>query len=313
MIDTLNFKLPSTQYDREAILRIFANKAKEGAVTYYPNNNKAIDVNYKNYRFRLTDFYLTAYGSINKLHYGNNLQQLSFVQLQDEIARMEDFFEISLNDAQIIRIDFACNIEVDKPVSQYLNLFTSPKGYKSIIYEGETAYYESSKEKLIFYDKGKELQAKRQQILLGNEHKNILRYEVSVKNNIASVLNWEDTKLENLHNYHDYISLLKRLVLAYRSLPIHSEPLPSQLSFDTLTAFKNSVITEGIRSMGGMEAINEAVKQGRMKREVKHSIRKFLKALPSGQTLNPELKNELDRKILAICKQEAHLAFEWSD
>jgi hypothetical protein len=312
MIDTLNFKLHCSQFDRNKIVDILERKTTVKSQTDY-GDHKSIVANYKNYKIILGDSYLTISGSLTKLHYGNNLQQLTFMQVQDLILHFEEFLEMSLNDAEITRIDLACNIEVDKPISQYLNLFTSPDGYKSRIYESETTYFESSKEKLIFYDKGKELQSKQDRIIIGNERKNILRYEISVKKDIASVLNWADAKLENLHNYHDYIAVLKRFISAYRSLPIHTEPLPSQLIYDSVTAFKNSLITEGIRSMGGVQALNAAIKQASMKKEVKHNIRKFINTLPPGQIISAELKNELDAKILAICKQEVYKASEWSD
>jgi len=311
MIDTLNFRIP--QPDRKHILQIFAKKAKEGQVTYYPNENKAIEATFKNYKFRLTDHYLTGYGSLSKLFNNNNLFSLSFFQIQDAIAILEKFFEMPLDDAEIIRMDFACSIEVNEQVNQYIDLFASPTGYKMRVFESESTYFESSKETLFFYDKTKELIAKPQNINNNFKDKNILRYELRITKNIPKALGWEDAKLENLHNYHYYMDILKRYLKSYKSLPVHTTPLPSQLMYKDLKDFKNSLIIEGIRSMGGTENITYAIKQAKMKKETKFKIRKFIHQLPAGQIISSELKNELDDKILSYCKKEAYSAFMWSD
>lgn len=311
MIDTLNFKIPNP--DRDHILQIFATKGKEGQVTYYPNDNKAVEATFKNYKFRLTNNNLTAYGSISKLYNTDNFRPLSFAGVQQAIMMLEDFLEMSLNDAQILRIDYACNVEVEKQVNQYIDLFTSPIGYKARIFESETTYFENNKETLLFYDKTKELISKPQKIDINYKSKNILRYELRIRRNISKALGWEDSKLENLHNYHYYMAILRRYYRSYKSLPIHTTPLASQLNWDDASSFKKSLIIEGIRSLGGRENVSNIIKGVKMKRETKYNIRKFLNQLPHGQILNPELKKELDNKILSVCMQEARQAFIWSD
>jgi hypothetical protein len=310
MIDTLNFRISCTEFDRTKMQEIFANKMTPKSQTSYINYHTTT-ATAKNYKFTLGNTYLTATGSLTKFHYGNNLQQLTFHQIQDQIAILEELLQLSLNNAEIIRVDFGCNVEVNNPVSQYLDLFSSPKGFKSIVYEGETKYFDHNKVKLTMYDKGKELDAKQQ--LSFADDKNLLRMELTIKKDIASVLGWEDAKIENLHNYHLYMELLKRFYAAFKNMPILTTPRAAQLGFDGLTAFKNSLIVEGVRLLGGVEEIKSAISAASCKRESKHAIRKFIDRLPPGEISNYKLKQEIDTKLLAICRAEAKAAFDWSD
>ena len=303
MLDTLNFKLHHSQFDRDRLLHTFANNAKEGKATYYPLGNKAINFEYKNYVLTLGDTFLKVRGSLTKLHYGNNLQQLTYNQVLDTLRDFEHFFEISIDGADIIRVDLACNVQMDKPVSQYLDLFTSPVGYKTRTYEGETKYFEGSRDKLSFYDKKQEVRSKRNS-LLGLNDKNILRYEISIEKKIAESLGWPDAKLKNLYDQEDYIAIIKKYYQAYHNIPLNTTPVISKLSFNTLAEYKESVFIEGIRNLGGVPAMITNLKQTCMDRSIRHSIKRYLESLPKGEVTSAVLKRELDEAILSVCQRE---------
>ena len=212
-----------------------------------------------------------------------------------------------------MRIDFACNVIVQKTPNQYLDILASPQNYKMRTYEGETKYFENARQVLCFYDKTAEMKAKHNQEGFFSED-NILRYEVRLIKDVANALGWRDAKLENIYNYGGYMDLLNRFYSAYKGLPAYTLPMPSQLDYSHgWKEVKDSIFMEGIRSLGGSEKMLSAVKQTDMKRELKFYIRKFINLLPPGEVISPLLKNELDAKITAVCKQEAYNAYKWSD
>ena len=78
MIDTLNFRIHHTHFDRAKLISVFGKDGfKVKSHTFYPVYESWV-VGYGNFTFVLGDVYLSAYGSLTKLHYGNNLQQLTF-------------------------------------------------------------------------------------------------------------------------------------------------------------------------------------------------------------------------------------------
>src|SRR5579872_5621225 len=99
MIDTFNFRLQRSQFSREHILDIFKRKMESKSRTFYDNvdsnpGNKSITVSHKNYKFVLGDTYLTAYGSLTKLHYGHNVYNLTYNHVIAQLQYLEQLLEM---------------------------------------------------------------------------------------------------------------------------------------------------------------------------------------------------------------------------
>lgn len=303
MIDTLNLQLDQTQYDYKHIQQIFNDKLEFFADNRY-KNGCSTTVHYNNYKFTLSEKNLTATGSLTKLHYGNNVQNLSFNQVQHTLSDFESIFEIPFEDAKIKRIDIAYNIQMDNPVNQYFDLLTTPEHYKLRLYEDETKYYESSKNKLSFYDKIEELRKDDRVNYVKYKHHHILKYEVSFTKNLVKNLNLPDLTMKNLREPKVYAQLINLWYQGYYSIPKLTKMLPSQLDCTSLSTFKESLINEGVRALGGVEIINMAINQTDIKKSTKHLIKCYIGEFNQVEPLSPILQHEFDAKIDKIYNNE---------
>ncbi|MES2425905.1 MAG: phage/plasmid replication protein [Bacteroidota bacterium] len=303
MIDTLNLQLNHTQYDYKHIQQIFEDKLEFIADNRFKNGSSTT-VHYRNYKFTLSEKSLTATGSLTKLHYGNNVQNLNYSQVQHTLTEFESLFEIPFDDAKIKRIDIAYNMEMDNPVNLYFDLLTTPDHYKLRYFEDETKYYESSKNKLSFYKKIEELRKHDRVSYEKHKHQHILKYEISFTKNLLKNLNLPDITMKNLYNPSVYTSLLDQWYQGYYAVPKLTKMLPSQFNYTTLTTFKESLMIEGIRSIGGVEILNMAINQAVIKKNVKHLIKNYTEGFNQVEPLSPQLQYELDRKIDAAYEYE---------
>jgi len=303
MIDTLNLQLDQSQYDYKHIKQIFEAKMEFKAATKFKNGSSTT-VHYKNYKFTLSEKNLTATGSLTKLYYGNNIQNLNYLQVQQALQQFETLFEIPFDNAKIKRIDMACNIPVDNPVNMYFDILTTPDHYKLRLYEGETKCFESSKNKLNFYDKVAEVRKKDRASYEVYKNQHTLKYEVSFTKNLVANLSLHDLTMKNLYDPNIYKNLLDKWQQGYQKIPKLTKMLPSQLNHDTLGSFQQSLIVEGMRSLGGREVLNMAINEAEIRKSVKFRIKNYLAEIHEVEALSPILQHELDMKIDAIYNNE---------
>jgi YHS domain-containing protein len=296
MIDTLNLELDKTYFDHKHIQQMFDEKMEFKAATRFKNGSSTT-VNYKNYRFTLTDRCLTAKGSLTKLFLGNNVENLSFQQVQTALMQFETLFGIPFDNAKIKRLDIACNIQVDNPVNMYFDLLTTPNQYKLRLYEGETKYFVSSKNKLSFYDKVEQFSKNDRVSYSKYQYSNILKYEISHSKNLVKNLNLPDASMKHLYNLKVCENLLNLWHQGYQKVPKLTATQPSQLCYKSLSTFKQSIIVEGVRSLGGIQNLNMAVNQSEIKKNVKHLIKNYLNDFCDVEPFSPILQHELDTKI----------------
>jgi len=309
MIDTIKIKKYISQDQRNALLHAFAKKTQEGKLIYYPSENKAIINRYKNLTLNLGENNLTISGSLTKMHYGNNLKQLTFNQVRDLFKSLEAVLSISLDDAMIKRIDVACNIPLNTKASSYLSTLATPKGYKLCHYENETKYFENGNNTYCVYDKGRELKAKTGQNL---GEKNLLRYELRFIKNLATQFSWKNSTLSNLYDAENYIKMIACFWSSFCKIPFGQNY--SDLPFD-LTSVKNlkkKLMVDGIKYNGGTNKLLSEIKSVQVKRETRYWIRKMIDSLPVTGANNKDLINELGTKISAVCQKEVYAAIHYS-
>jgi hypothetical protein len=303
MIDTLNLQLDSTQFDYKHIKQIFQDKLDFIADNRFKNGSSTT-VHHGNYKFSLSEKYLTATGSLTKLFYGNNIQNLNFTQIHQALMQFETLFEIPFDNAKIKRLDVAANMQMDMPINLYLDLLTTPEHYKLRLYEGETKSFEGSKNKLLFYDKVAEVRKNDRASYSAFQNTYILKYEISLTKNIAKNLSLQDFTMKNLFDPVVYEYLLNEWQAGYYRIPKLTKMLPSQISYQTLSSFKDSLILQGMNSMGGVEVLNMAINQADIKKNVKYLIKNYVEGIKNVEPLSPVLQYELDAKINDIYNNE---------
>jgi hypothetical protein len=71
--------------------------------------------------YKISSNYLSIEGSLCKFYHGDNFRTLEFGEVKKAIEKIEDFLEIPLTHGIIERLDFATNLNLDRPVVQYMD------------------------------------------------------------------------------------------------------------------------------------------------------------------------------------------------
>jgi hypothetical protein len=103
--------------------------------------------------------------------------------------------------------------------------------------------------------------------------------------------------MKHLYNLKVCENLLNLWHQGYQKVPKLTATQPSQLCYKSLSTFKQSIIVEGVRSLGGIQNLNMAVNQSEIKKNVKHLIKNYLNDFCDVEPFSPILQHELDTKI----------------
>ena len=247
----------------------------------------------------ITPFSLKIHGSICKYYHGNNINTLTLKEAQEAFQRISDTLGIPLSLMHVTRMDIAANIEVDQPVQTYLSLLDSVSRYSKRTYEGKGVSFETKKQKLVFYDKNKELNISRKNPILRYEWRvnNMKSLKVIPKN--GEFVTVEDLCAVDFWNkivdgwYKRYLSVLKKTLPQYDWSRVKG--------VKELKILGLSVLCE---MFPVREILKENVKNGVIKESTFKSIKSILKDISFSL---PERKHnlieELDMKMKAVVEQ----------
>ncbi|WP_179412636.1 hypothetical protein HDF19_13220 [Mucilaginibacter sp. E4BP6] len=297
MIDTLEFSLYNTYYDYNSIKQIFEGKMQFKVNSTYPNGS-ALTFNYKNYSFTLTQHHLIAKGSLTKLYYDDNLQNLNFSQVQEALTEFETLFGIPFDKAIVTRVDIASSMLMDQLPKLYIDILQAPSGFEADN-KRTTKTFKHHATVICIYDKVEQLRIDRYQRAAYNKFKghNILKYEYRCKSYTFRTLSDGITTFDCLYSPQFYKALLKEWYEGYKLIPKLTLPYASQLNYTSLSAFKESLLKIGINTIGGIEVLMGGLKHIKMPKFVRGAIKRYLESLPKLKPLSPILQKELDDKI----------------
>lgn len=294
MIDTIKFRLELNDNNKHSIILNFNNKVKNIVTVDSPYGKYKLG-HFENLKLKLTSKYLQGQGSLAKLFCENNISNLNFNENCNAILKIEEFFNISLNNAVVLRIDLGQNIKLENPIGFYLKLFVSPKGYKDFKVNNETREFRSYSDSIMFYDKVKEAKKGNKLFLMPSKNENILRYERKFKNSIRTTFGHSiligDLKVPSFYNklldiwYYDYVKLTKITDIQY------SYPLPK-----TLSEFKEWLIISSIQKLG-INNVHENINGLKLTYNQKWKIKTFLNQVTKQHSSSPFLLLELNNGI----------------
>lgn len=297
MIDTFNLILFKEYYDRNQIEEVFRNKMQFKADAIY-SNGTALIFNYKNYCFKLTQHHLIAVGSLTKLYYGDNMQNLNFCQVQEALMEFESLFGIPFDKAVVNRVDIAASMIMSQTSKLYIDILQTPSGFEPHIHR-TTKTFDHHAKAICVYDKVEQLRKAKNQRAVYNQFKNnnILKYEFRCSRQLLSKLAEGEITFDRFYSPEFYKTLLEQWYDGYKAIPKLTNPYTSELNYNSLTAFKESLIKIGINQVGGIEVLTSGLKQIKMPKFVRAAIKKYLESLPKSEPLSPVLQKELDEKI----------------
>ena len=223
MFDTININLKSIDtYQLNFVetitrdLNVVVTETKSGTTTFKSCvDNLSVLVNANELRI--------GNGSLCKFLHGNNVVNFTRTDTRLAFEKLSDTLHISLNNATVSRMDVAYNFEVTYPPESYFYHLGNLPYYKRLeqLYNGVEGLYYSSvsdKKQLVFYDKIKETIHHKDYIPPEYQNKNLLRYELRLKNHIKQIFNEDKVTVPMLYDVRFYNRIVDYWRSVYRNI-----------------------------------------------------------------------------------------------
>ena len=151
-------------------------------------------------------------GSLCKYYLGDNFKTMGRAEVKKAIVKLSDTLHLPIEKAQVTRLDIAQNFIMKQPLQVYYNhlgkLKHAGRSPFTVGGEIETLYYYQSRGLLVFYDKVKEQQAKKQPVPELYQNRNVLRYEQRYKGRLSKSFNVERVTGSLLYDEDFYIKVI---------------------------------------------------------------------------------------------------------
>ncbi|MGC4100383.1 phage/plasmid replication domain-containing protein [Ferruginibacter sp.] len=249
---------------------------------------------------------LVIEGSLAKYFNGNNVDNFDWKFVKPAIKMLSHELGLPIERGTLLRIDTACNIELDQPVPEYFPELNYLRFYQRIHNRETTLRFMSNQEniQLLFYDKLAEIGSKNYRDkeigeILG--YKNLLRYEVQIQERAAKALGMRKIKTVHLYSTSFYKKLLDDWYSKYcdiekRALMVFPSKMKGRKDVDRF------IYRYYVEHLGwtGIEAMfNNALKNGSLTADDKSKKLKQLREVMSDNT-KFDFKNiilELNEKV----------------
>jgi Phage replication protein CRI len=219
-------------------------------------------------------------GSITKFWKCHNLYNLSIEEIKSAIIELSNAIRLDLNAFKVIQLEIGLNVILNKIASDYNRLFFRlNKHKKSIISDFETVYFNSTKLKVISYDKIKEHKKKNKQIKLPNEFIgcNLLRFEILIKKGVCKYFNINELLLSDLINPLIWDASLNMLQDTFIKIEkskeikqINDENLLPKEGIELLASFGLQKIEQEIPNIDLIKMIPQKANRSNFNRSLKH-------------------------------------------
>jgi len=246
-------------------------------------------------------------GSLCKYLLGDNLQTLTRGDVKKAIEKLSDGLHLPIDKANVTRIDAGCSIILSHEPKLYLNHLGNLNHYNRFLQDG-SLYFQNSKRQLVFYDKIRELKAKKEPVPELYQNRNVLRYEMRFTKRLSHEFNISEVVASTLYNETFYEALYSRWFNEYKQI---SKVFESSLNFEQMNT-KRDFYMAGLQSIikteGGelamCQKLEECYKRGLYTRKQFHDLKQAFKEAASFkiETVDNPLVKELDKKIAETAK-----------
>ena len=247
-------------------------------------------------------------GSLCKYHLGDNFKTLGRSDTKRAIERLSDTLHLPIGKAQVTRLDIAQNFIVKYPVQAYYNHFGELRNGKRspITRDGEIEgiYYYQRLGLLLFYDKIKEQQNKKQPIPELYHGRNVLRYEQRYKGRLSKSFNVERVTGSLLYDEAFYVNVINLWKDNYFNIKKLNDITLNMEVMKGKTDLYNMGVLALTQMVGGelnfISQINEAQMTGILTRKQAFDLRQAVTAAcktKDGITAQNDAILELDKKV----------------
>ncbi|MBZ4676377.1 MAG: hypothetical protein JG782_996 [Anaerophaga sp.] len=241
-------------------------------------------------------------GSLCKYYLGDNLQTIGRKDTQKAIEKISDTLHLPFDRAHVTRLDIAQNLILKHPLPVYFN-HLGPAQYYTRFEQPDSIYYSNKKRRLIFYNKVKEVTAKREPVPELYRGRNALRFEMRLEKRLREQLKRPEVKASLLFDEKFYIELIDWWYNEYQNIQKINEMQTDLTKAKTKKDLYQIGLLALVEKEGGPAAIqkkiDEMFQSGLIdrfkKRDLKQAVKDAL-TVGTGQIESEAIK-ELDQKM----------------
>lgn len=234
-------------------------------------------------------------GSLCKFLYGNNVVNFTRTDTRLAFEKLSDTLHISLNNATVSRMDVAYNFEVTYPPESYFYHLGNLPCYKrleQIFCKGVEGLYYSSvsdKKQLVFYDKIKETTNRKDSIPEEYRNKNLLRYELRLKNHIKQIFKVNKVTVPMLYDVQFYNRIVDYWKSEYRKIVKQNEYEIDITDCKGIRDLNKIGILLLVEQQGGMneffKKLDQQYNTGRLDKRQRSEIKRQIKELMQNNSI----------------------------
>jgi len=186
--------------------------------------------------------------------FGNNIQEINFVDLIKFIQTIENAYDISLSNAKITRIDLCTNIETAYPVKYYLDSLISKDRCNTASFKS-TKIFGNTLKSIKLYDKVAEVKAKNRENFQKIKGKKILRIETVLNSKMIKLLLCRSLFLHDLLSKNTFDILMQFFtneVLSVRTNAVYK----IEISKFSVKRLSSNLACIGMDFIGGQSAVH---------------------------------------------------------
>ena len=266
----------------------------------YDTGNHIIQGTYKGIRVNYNEHSMSITGSLAKYYYGNNLETLTMSASELAIQSLTDLIGYDLSKSDITRVDFSSNMLTQYKPKYYYNFLGHLSRYNRFN-NGDTLYYNQQSKNLLFYDKIKE--AKKKQMPIPSEYvgKNVLRYELAIKKELAKFCN-KAIKVKDLYTRDIYNLFLYKWQEIYTNIDKQKSNIEiMSYNINTPKDFDNHLLT-GLVQKFGYEKIDSMIEQMKLTDTFQHReyyswLKRKYRNMAEQPIENTDVINEINTKV----------------
>ncbi len=302
MYDTVNFIIFKDDYPYTNFLGTIPQYLTSVTSEGQSNQGRFVTGFLGTYRISINRYRISIKdSSLAKFINHDNQQGMTLKQTRNALEMISDSLHISIDNAKVTRIDIGRNIITKHSPETYLQFLGELKGFRRLE-AGDGLYYKNTQKELAFYNKIKEQKHKRIAIQKPFINRNLLRYELRLKNHLERQLNQPRVIGKLLYDEDVYIKLCKLWKAHYLSitkLSNQSTEIPPTTSTRELIA---SLASLSIRNVGDDTVIRMIAnwnEQGLLTKKQASDHRKAIREAVKREMKKSgnEFIDELDKKI----------------
>ncbi len=310
MIDTVNLRLPKEMAQGVNFMEEIPCYVSDVSEHHYEDGTvimgkiKGLKVTITDQQVKLNE------GSLCKWYLGDNYQVMGRGDTQGAIEELSDTLHLPMEKARVTRLDIACNIITNYPVSVYFNHLGELK-HTNRLSQPNGILYKGSNQCVCIYDKNKEQQDQDNEELIPELYRdrNVLRIEVRCLKRLSKQFHVEAVTAAMLYDEAFYIQMVDWWYSKYQSIEKINDIMPNFTDMKTKHELYMMCLRAKVQDFGGemafIQQLKEAQQRGELTAKQAHDLKMAVKTAcnsASDCVVKSDAITELDKRVKEAIK-----------